>query len=128
MMAARRLSARWNITARKRPLQRMRPTIDENASFPRRGWLKNGNRPGDLNSAPRCGAKTRQGTACKAPAMRNGRCRMHGGASTGPRTPEGLAKSRRSRWKHGLYSSEARAEQKRVRELIRQSRDLLKRL
>ncbi len=28
-----------------------------------------------------CGAKTRQGTACKAPAMRNGRCRMHGGKS-----------------------------------------------
>ena len=52
--------------------------------------------------------------------MSNGRCRMHGGASTGPRTPEGLARSRRSRWKHGLYSSEGRAEQKRVRELIRQ--------
>lgn len=60
--------------------------------------------------------------------MRNGRCRMHGGASTGPRTPEGLTRSRRSRWKHGLYSSEARAGQKRVRELIEQSRKLLKQL
>jgi hypothetical protein len=58
----------------------------------------------------------------------NGRCRMHGGASTGPRTPEGLARSRRSRWKHGLYSSEASAERKRVRDLIRQSRELLKQL
>ena len=95
---------------------------------PRRGWLKNGNPPGDPNSAPRCGSKTRRGTACQAPAMRNGRCRMHGGASTGPRTPEGLARSRRSRWKHGLYSSEGRAEQKRVRELLRQSRELLKQL
>ena len=46
---------------------------------------------------PRCGAKTRQGTPCRAPAVwdrerdrpRNGRCRMHGGLSTGPRTPEG---------------------------------------
>ena len=40
--------------------------------------------------------------------MRNGRCRMHGGASTGPRTPEGLARSRRANWKHGRYSEEAR--------------------
>ena len=26
---------------------------------PRRGWLKNGNPPGDLSKASRCGAKTR---------------------------------------------------------------------
>ena len=53
---------------------------------------------------------------------------MHGGASTGPRTAEGLARSRRARWKHGLYSTEARAEQKRVRELLTQSRELLKQM
>jgi hypothetical protein len=100
----------------------------DSTQTPRRGWLKNGNPPGDPNTAPRCGAKTRRGTACQSPAMRNGRCRMHGGTSTGPRTPEGLARSRRSRWKHGLYSSESRAEQKRLRELIRQSRELLKQL
>lgn len=99
----------------------------EQESPPRRGWLKNGNPPGDPNTAPRCGAKTRRGTACKAPAMSNGRCRMHGGASTGPRTPEGLATSRRARWKHGLYSAEATGENKRVRQLIRESRELLKR-
>lgn len=41
----------------------------------------------------RCGAKTRRGTACQSPAnKRNGRCRLHGGASSGPRTKEGLAK------------------------------------
>jgi hypothetical protein len=28
----------------------------------------------------------------EAPAMPNGRCRMHGGPSTGPRTPQGLAR------------------------------------
>jgi hypothetical protein len=50
--------------------------------------------------------------------MANGRCHMHGGASTGPRTAEGLARSRRVRWKHGLYSAEALAEQKRVRALL----------
>jgi len=59
------------------------------------------------------------------PAMANGRCRMHGGASTGPRTAEGLARSRRARWKHGLYSAEAQAEQKLTRELLQQSRELL---
>jgi hypothetical protein len=52
----------------------------------RRGWLKNGNPPGDFTPAARCGAKTRQRTPCPGPAMRNGRCRMHGGASTGRRT------------------------------------------
>ena len=38
--------------------------------------------------------------------MANGRCRMHGGPSTGPRTVEGLERSRRSNWKHGYYSAE----------------------
>jgi hypothetical protein len=43
-------------------------------------------------------------------------------------TAEGLARSRRSRWKHGLYSAEALAERKRVRELLTQSRELLKQM
>ena len=41
----------------------------------------------------RCGAKTRRGTACRRPASkRNGRCRLHGGRSTGPKSAEGRAK------------------------------------
>ena len=32
---------------------------------------------------------------------------MHGGASTGPRTPEGRERCRRAHWKHGRYSREA---------------------
>ena len=40
----------------------------------------------------RCGAKTRKGTECQRPAnKRNGRCRVHGGASTGPKTDAGRA-------------------------------------
>ena len=101
---------------------------NEQAAIPRTGWLKNGNPPGDPNKAPRCGAKTRRGTPCQSPAMQNGRCRMHGGASTGPRTPEGLENSRRARWKHGQYSAPARAERKRIRELLRQTRELMKQL
>ena len=49
---------------------------------------------------PRCGARTRSGAPCLAPAWwpsglaapRNGRCRMHGGLSTGPRTAAGKAR------------------------------------
>jgi hypothetical protein len=91
------------------------------------GWLKNDNPPGDPNSAPRCRAKTRVGKECQAPAMANGRCRMHGGASTGPRTPEGLARSRRANWKHGLHSRSAKMEQRFLRRLLKDSGDFLRR-
>ena len=47
-----------------------------------------------------CGAKTRAGGVCKAPAMSNGRCRVHGGASTGPKTPNCAGNA----LKHGIYS------------------------
>lgn len=36
-----------------------------------------------------CGARTRKNLPCKRPAFPNGRCRNHGGLSTGPRTAEG---------------------------------------
>lgn len=35
--------------------------------------------------AIRCGAKTRSGEPCNSYAMANGKCRMHGGKSTGPK-------------------------------------------
>lgn len=39
---------------------------------------------------PRCGAQTRIGQHCQAPAVAGRkRCRLHGGLSTGPRTQEG---------------------------------------
>lgn len=41
----------------------------------------------------KCEARTRRGAPCKAPAQWNGRCRNHGGLSTGPKTPEGKAKA-----------------------------------
>lgn len=41
-----------------------------------------------------CGAKSRAGTPCKRRDLfRNGRCRLHGGMSTGPRTSEGKSRS-----------------------------------
>jgi hypothetical protein len=42
-----------------------------------------------------------------------------GGKSTGPRTPEGLERSRRANWKHGHFSREAKAERSRLRAAIR---------
>jgi hypothetical protein len=51
-------------------------------------------------------------------AARVGRCKVHGGKSTGPRTPEGLERSRRANWKHGHFSREAKAERSRVRAAI----------
>lgn len=48
---------------------------------------------------PRCGARCRDGSPCAAPVVwppgegPRRRCRMHGGLSTGPRTPEGRARA-----------------------------------
>ena len=71
------------------------------------------------NAAPRCGARSkRTGKPCRGAAMPNGRCKLHGGKSKGPRTPEGLERSRRANWKHGHFSREAKAERSRVRAAI----------
>jgi hypothetical protein len=43
------------------------------------------------NGVKLCGARTRQGRPCIATALPNGRCRNHGGLSTGAKTPEGKA-------------------------------------
>jgi len=61
------------------------------------------------NAAPRCGAcSKRTGKPCRGAAM----------PSTGPRTMEGLERSRRANWKHGHFSREAKAERSRVRAAI----------
>jgi hypothetical protein len=57
------------------------------------------------NGRKRCGARVKnpikrrahgvaivRGPFCNAWAMQNGRCRVHGGASTGPKSPEGKAR------------------------------------
>ncbi len=42
-----------------------------------------------------CGAKTRAGSPCKRTDLfRNGRCKFHGGLSTGPRSAAGKARAR----------------------------------
>ena len=54
--------------------------------------------------APSCGARTRAGGVCLGLAMANGRCRMHGGASTGPRTAAGLARMVAAKTTHGQFA------------------------
>lgn len=50
--------------------------------------------PGHAKTTSRCGAKTRRGTQCAAKGLANGRCKFHGGMSTGARTPEGQQRCR----------------------------------
>lgn len=39
---------------------------------------------------PKCGAKCKQSEGyCRNPSMKNGRCRIHGGKSTGPKLKHG---------------------------------------
>jgi hypothetical protein len=87
--------------------------------------LRHGVRGGDPRTAPRCGARTRVGAPCKGPAMLNGRCRMHGGASTGPRTPEGLQRIVKARTVHGAYSTEMRELRRLMRLLDEEQRRVL---
>lgn len=61
-----------------------------------------------------CGATTRSGQPCKCPAVRGkARCRLHGGRSTGAKTPVGLAKLRALHLKHGRSTTEAKEQAKR---------------
>src|SRR5713226_9411638 len=91
----------------------------------RRGRLKYGNPPGDFTKALRCGAKTRRGTRCQCPAMANGRCRLHGGLSTGAKTAKGIERIRRAVTKHGSYSKGAREERDYYRKLVKDCRETL---
>ena len=75
--------------------------------------------PLPMHLSPRCGAMTRKRTPCRSPAMPNGRCRMHGGASPG--APAGNTNAR----KHGRYDAAAMAQRRRVTALVRSMRQLV---
>ncbi len=89
------------------------------------GPLRNGNARGKPKLAPRCGARTRAGCGCRAPAMANGRCRMHGSASTGPRTEEGRARLRAAHTTHGGYGAETQAVLRHSAVFVAETRALL---
>jgi hypothetical protein len=76
------------------------------------------------NAAPRCGAVQAYGEALSRGSHAEWPVRVHGGMSTGPRTPEGLERSRKANWKHGRRSRAASEERERVRSAIRMLRYL----
>ena len=79
--------------------------------------LKHGVKAFDLSTLPRCGARTRQGKLCNRYGNRiNGRCRLHGGRSTG-------AKSNRQgvnnpNFKTGYHTRKAKQQRKELAALI----------
>jgi hypothetical protein len=60
-----------------------------------RSIIRSENKQAEQKPLPgeRCLARTRRGTPCQRKALQNGRCPNHGGKSTGPKTPEGMAKA-----------------------------------
>lgn len=75
---------------------------------------------GPMLAAARCGAQTRKGTACAAPAVRGkARCRMHGG-SQGSGAPMGNQNALKS----GNYTADALSMRKHVNQLVRESKKL----
>jgi hypothetical protein len=66
-----------------------------------------------MQFAPRCGAHARTtGQPCRSPAMKNGRCRMHGGKAG--RKPT-----------HGRYTKAAVAERREIHALLGLLRELI---
>lgn len=89
-------------------------------------WLKNGNPVCDLAALPKCTATAKSTRSrCRQPAMKNGKCRFHGGKSTGARTREGIERIRKASWKHGRRSAAAKEERRMLAKLLRESRALM---
>ena len=77
----------------------------------------------------RCLAKTRRGTKCQSAAYKhNGRCRLHGGLSTGARTLEGLKRISEANLKHGRRTKEKLAANRHSADVGRRVRAELKRI
>ena len=69
----------------------------------------------EQNNTKLCLAKTRSGAPCqKHPIAGRTRCRLHGGLSTGPKTPEGKAACLAAHWKHGRRSKAYSAARKQI--------------
>lgn len=76
---------------------------------------------GPMRATQRCGAKTRSGQPCRAPAANGkGRCRMHGGAE-GTGAPLG----NQNALKHGLYSREHLGWRREMNALLHEVNDTL---
>ena len=77
---------------------------------------------------PRCQAKSkRSGEQCRKAAMREKKvCRTHGGASTGPRTPEGRQRCAQAKTVHGRETRAIRAARDQKLRELREIEGLMK--
>ena len=77
-----------------------------------------------MRESLRCGAKTRKGTPCRAPAVTGKkRCRMHGGAK-GSGAPIG----NKNALKHGMYTRESLELRSHVQQLLRIGKELIEKV
>jgi hypothetical protein len=77
-----------------------------------------------MHQSPRCGAQTRRGIPCCAPAVTGKtRCRMHGGAEGSGGQP-----GNRNALKHGRYSTESIALRRHIRDLLRSAHELVEKI
>ncbi len=73
----------------------------------------------NIANAKKCLANTKRNkTPCQAPAMKNGRCRLHGGKSTGARTKKGLRKLREINYRNGRHTPEGIAYRKLAKQYL----------
>ncbi|MEL6572994.1 MAG: HGGxSTG domain-containing protein [Pseudomonadota bacterium] len=69
-----------------------------------------------MRETPRCGAKTRSGMSCRAPAVRGkARCRMHGGAKG-----SGAPQRNTNALKHGKYTASNIERGQRLKHLLKE--------
>jgi hypothetical protein len=78
----------------------------------------------DLDTLPICGARTRSGGLCKHKGnIRNGRCKRHGGDSTGP-INQTFGKSHH-RYIHGLRTREVVAIRRLLAEMNKSFKEII---
>ncbi|WP_346730842.1 HGGxSTG domain-containing protein [Bradyrhizobium sp. 21] len=76
---------------------------------------------GAMMRSQRCGANTRSGTACRAPAVHGkARCRMHGGARR-----SGAPRGNQNARTHGEFTGDAAAERAQDRAVLNDALKLL---
>ena len=89
--------------------------------------LKNGIKPFVLSSLPMCGARTSNGQPCKRYGNRlNGRCRLHGGRSTGPKSD--TSKANNANFKTGSHTQQAIQQRRKITALIKQCKSFMEKV
>jgi len=80
-----------------------------------------------MDTTQKCQAHSRSGKQCGNFVVKGKKvCKLHGGWSTGPRTPEGRERIRQARTKHGHYSASAIRERQAFRHFLQSHQNDLK--